>query len=46
MQITGTFVNPVPGDIPAENWGYKEWDRELELMKKVGIDTLILLRTG
>lgn len=46
MQITGTFVNPVVGTVPAPNWGYKEWDCEFQLMKQVGIDTVIVLRTG
>lgn len=46
MKITGTFVNPLPSDIPSLNWEEKEWDREFALMKKVGIDTVIILRTA
>lgn len=45
LKITGTFVQPLcGGDIPAMDWRYEEWDAELALMKKIGIDTIILLR--
>ncbi len=47
MKITGTFVQPLcGGEIPLLNWEYEEWDRELALMKAVGIDTIILLRAA
>ena len=45
MKITGTFVQPLcGGDVPVMDWHYEEWDAELALMKKIGIDTIILLR--
>lgn len=45
MNITGTFVQPLcGGDIPVMNWQMEEWDSAMELMKKIGIDTIILLR--
>ena len=44
-KITGTFVQPLcGGDIPAMDWRYEEYDAEFALMKKIGIDTIILLR--
>ncbi len=47
MKITGTFVQPLPGDaIPVMNWEEKEWDQEFGLMKKLEIDTIILLRSA
>ena len=46
MKITGTFVNVLNSDIPPLNWGIKEWDNEFRLMKHLGIDTAIMLRTG
>ncbi len=46
MNITGTFIDLLSGDIPAMNWGGKQWDREFAMMKSVGINTLILLRSS
>ena len=44
-KITGTFVQPLcGGDVPVMDWRYGEWDAEFKLMKKIGIDTIILLR--
>lgn len=44
MQITGTFLDEISHDIPHQNWGRAEWDRDLASMKSVGIDTVILIR--
>ena len=45
MNITGTFVQPLcGGDIPVMNWQEKEWDLSMALMKRMGVDTIILLR--
>lgn len=46
MKITGTFIDEISHDIPHQNWGEKEWDREFGYMKSVGIDTVILIRCG
>jgi hypothetical protein len=46
MKITGTFIDEISHDIPHQNWGAKEWDKDFALMKKVGIDTVILIRCG
>jgi hypothetical protein len=44
--ITGTFLDEITHDIPAQNWGPEEWDADFEAMKAVGIDTVILIRCG
>lgn len=44
--ITGTFLDEITHDIPYQNWGKKEWARDFEIMKSVGIDTVILIRAG
>ncbi|MHC4871648.1 MAG: DUF4434 domain-containing protein [Planctomycetota bacterium] len=44
-KITGTFVTPFPNDTGINNWGRKEWEAEFALMKSIGIDTIILLRS-
>ncbi len=44
--ITGTFLDEITHDIPAQNWGLKEWARDFDAMKAVGIDTVILIRAG
>ena len=46
MQITGTFLDEISHDIPHQNWGREEWDRDFASMKSIGIDTVILIRCG
>jgi len=46
MQITGTFIDEISHDIPHQNWGPKEWDVDFVHMKKMGIDTVVLIRCG
>ncbi|MET2984601.1 DUF4434 domain-containing protein [Aureibaculum conchae] len=46
MQITGTFIDEISHDIPHQNWGDKEWDADFAHMKKIGINTVILIRSG
>ena len=46
MRITGTFIDEISHDIPHQNWGREEWDRDFAHMKSVGIDTVILIRSG
>ncbi len=45
-RISGTFLDEITHDIPSQNWGPREWRREFELYKKIGIDTLIIIRAG
>ncbi len=44
--ITGTFIDEITYDIPSSNWTKRQWKRDLDNMKKVGIDTLIFIRGG
>lgn len=46
MKLTGTFIDEISHDIPHQNWGEKEWDMDFQHMKKMGIDTVILIRCG
>ncbi len=46
MKITGTFLDEISHDIPHQNWGAEEWDRDFGYMKAIGIDTVILIRSG
>lgn len=46
MKITGTFIDEISHDIPHQNWGIDEWRRDFEYMKAIGIDTVILIRSG
>ena len=46
MKITGTFIDEISHDIPHQNWGREEWDRDFQHMKSVGIDTVIMIRSG
>lgn len=46
LPITGTFLDEISHDIPHQNWGEKEWDTEFTYMKAIGIDTVIMIRSG
>ncbi|MDN5199854.1 DUF4434 domain-containing protein [Fulvivirgaceae bacterium BMA10] len=46
MKIKGTFLDEISHDIPHQNWGREEWDRDFDFMKKAGIDMVILIRSG
>jgi hypothetical protein len=46
LKITGTFLDEISHDIPHQNWGEKEWDQDFAYMKAIGIDTVILIRSG
>ena len=46
MKITGTFLDEISHDIPHQNWGTEEWEKDFQYMKEAGIDTVILIRCG
>lgn len=46
LPITGTFLDEISHDIPHQNWGLAEWDQEFRNMKAIGIDTVIMIRSG
>lgn len=46
MQITGTFLDEITHDIPSANWGPRQWAADFDAMRRVGIDTVILIRGG
>ncbi|MEM7379916.1 MAG: DUF4434 domain-containing protein [Bacteroidota bacterium] len=46
MKISGTFLDEISHDIPHQNWGEKEWDKDFAHMKAMGIDTVIQIRAG
>lgn len=45
-KITGTFIDEVTHDIPAANWSEKQWAKDFDAMKAIGIDTVIVIRNG
>lgn len=44
MKITATFLDEISHDIPHQNWGREEWDRDFLSMKTMGIDTVVMIR--
>lgn len=46
LKITGTFLDEISHDIPHQNWGEAEWDLDFQYMKAIGIDTVIMIRSG
>jgi hypothetical protein len=46
MRLTGTFLDEISHDIPHQNWGEQEWERDFRAMRSIGIDTVILIRSG
>ena len=45
-RISGTFLDEITHDIPSQNWLRSDWDREFQLYKRIGIDTVIIIRAG
>lgn len=46
MKIKATFIDEISHDIPHQNWGYSEWDKDFEYMKNAGIEMVVLIRSG
>jgi hypothetical protein len=46
IPITGTFIDEISHDIPHQNWGAEEWENDFQHMKAMGIDTVIMIRSG
>jgi len=46
MRITGTFIDEISHDIPHQNWGPREWEKDFQYMQAAGIDTVIVIRCG
>jgi hypothetical protein len=46
MRITGTFIDEISHDIPHQNWGPAEWEKDFQYMKTAGINTVIMIRCG
>jgi hypothetical protein len=46
LPISGTFLDEISHDIPHQNWSEKEWNDDFLAMKRAGIDTVILIRSG
>lgn len=46
MKIKGTFLDEISHDIPHQNWGRLEWEQDFVHMKLIGINTVILIRSG
>ena len=46
IKISGTFLDEISHDIPHQNWGEAEWDLDFQYMKAIGIDTVIMIRSG
>ena len=46
IRLTATFLDEISDDIPHQNWGVEEWDRDFAAMKETGIDTVVMIRCG
>lgn len=46
MPIHATFLDEISWDIPHQNWGPEEWDKDFKAMKQMGINTVVLIRSG
>ncbi len=38
IPITGTFLDEISHDIPSQNWGHEEWERDFQAMKAIGFE--------
>jgi hypothetical protein len=46
MRITGTFIDEITHDIPSQNWAPDDWAADFRVMREIGIDTVIVIRSG
>ncbi len=46
LPLSATFLDEISHDIPHQNWGEAEWDLDFQYMKAIGIDTVIMIRSG
>lgn len=46
IRLTATFLDEISDDIPHQNWGVEEWDRDFAAMKETGIDTVVMIRSA
>lgn len=46
LPVTGTFIDEVTCDIPSQNWGRADWEKEFDLYSAIGLDTVIMIRAG
>lgn len=46
MKIKATFLDEISHDIPHQNWGEREWDKDFAYMKTIGIEVVVLIRSG
>ena len=46
LKLTGAFLDEISHDIPHQNWGPREWEQDFKYMKAIGIDTVIVIRSG
>ena len=46
MRIKATFLDEISHDIPHQNWGATEWDADFASMKAIGIEMVVLIRSG
>jgi hypothetical protein len=44
MHISGSFLDALAADIPAQNWGPKEWEAQFDVFVKMQMDTLVVIR--
>jgi len=43
---TGTFLDGIPCDIPSQNWGRTEWQKQFAVFEEMGMDTVVIIRVG
>jgi hypothetical protein len=46
LPITGTFLDEISHDIPHQNWGRLAWAQDFAHMAAMGINTVIMIRSG
>ncbi len=44
--VSGSFLDGVASDIPSNNWTREVWRKQLTDMKRIGMDTCIMIRVG
>lgn len=44
--VSGTFLDGIASDIPSNNWGEEDWQKQFDNMSEIGMDTVVIIRVG
>jgi len=46
IPVTGTFLDGIAADVPSQNWSPAEWEKQFNVFREMGMDTVVIIRVG